>query len=312
MCVNAELASLAPRLALAHPLPFFLLSTGGWGLPLLERKRLRLEIDGHYEESTPSSPVGPSHPHGHSHHHHASDSAQMAHHHHHHHQHADAPHIPTVLSAGPVASGSSSSSSTSRQVDSATLTPNRRKRGTPDASASDSDEPGPSSKRRLTPLRSPSGSPPPPGTTLVPLTAAKAKAGGPCRTLTRPWKDVYTERLIIERNWRKGRYESKTLKGHSNSIMCLQVLESESWMAAGCDAKGKDRATNRSGPSGVLITGSYDRTARVWDLESGKEVMVSPRADAPDPPLDRRSAEHPLPPFAGHARPCTRHPGAPV
>lgn len=198
----------------------------------------------------------------------------MAHHHHHHHQHADSPHIPTVLSAGPVASGSNSSSPALVLPESASLTPNRRKRGTPDASASDSDEPGPSSKRRLTPLRSPSGSPPPPGTALLPLTAAaKAKAGGPCRTLTRPWKDVYTERLIIERNWRKGRYETKTLKGHSNSIMCLQVLESESWK--GCDSKGKGRATNRAGPAGVLVTGSYDRTARVWDLESGEEVMVS-------------------------------------
>jgi len=248
-----------------------------------------MEIDGHYDESTPSSPVGTSQPHGQHHHHHhhshasgsASDSAQMAHHHHHHHQHTDAPHIPTVLSAGPVASGSGVSGP--RETGgSASLTPNRRKRGTPDAaSASDSDEPGPSSsKRRLTPLRSPSGSPPPPGTALT--AAAKAtKAGGPCRTLTRPWKDVYTERLIIERNWRKGRYETKTLKGHSNSIMCLQVLENESWKAPGCDAKGKGRATNRAGPGGVLITGSYDRTARVWDLESGEEVMVG-LAPAPD------------------------------
>ena len=30
--------------------------------------------------------------------------------------------------------------------------------------------------------------------------------------LTRPWKTVYCERLLVERNWRKGRFASKTLK----------------------------------------------------------------------------------------------------
>jgi F-box/WD-40 domain protein MET30 len=30
--------------------------------------------------------------------------------------------------------------------------------------------------------------------------------------LTRPWKTVYCERLLVERNWRKGRFTSKTLK----------------------------------------------------------------------------------------------------
>ncbi len=30
--------------------------------------------------------------------------------------------------------------------------------------------------------------------------------------LTRPWKTVYCERLVVERNWRKGRCHTKTLK----------------------------------------------------------------------------------------------------
>jgi F-box/WD-40 domain protein MET30 len=28
----------------------------------------------------------------------------------------------------------------------------------------------------------------------------------------KPWKHVYCERLIVERNWRKGRYTERTLK----------------------------------------------------------------------------------------------------
>ncbi|KAJ7470513.1 WD40-repeat-containing domain protein [Mycena latifolia] len=72
---------------------------------------------------------------------------------------------------------------------------------------------------------------------------------------TRPWKDVYSERLTIERNWRRGRCTVRTLKGHTDGVMCLQFSETLS---------------NPHFP--VLITGSYDRTARVWNLETGVEL----------------------------------------
>ncbi|EIW85279.1 WD40 repeat-like protein [Coniophora puteana RWD-64-598 SS2] len=73
--------------------------------------------------------------------------------------------------------------------------------------------------------------------------------------VTRPWKDVYSERLTVERNWRRGRCTVRTLKGHADGVMCLQFSES---------------MHHPSFP--VLITGSYDRTIRVWNLETGKEV----------------------------------------
>lgn len=81
---------------------------------------------------------------------------------------------------------------------------------------------------------------------------------GPSSTsqaLTRPWKDVYCERLRIERNWRRGRCTVRTLQGHTDGVMCLQFDETLSHPAFP-----------------VLITGSYDRTARVWNLETGTEV----------------------------------------
>lgn len=73
--------------------------------------------------------------------------------------------------------------------------------------------------------------------------------------VTRPWKDVYSERMTIERNWRRGRCTVRTLKGHTDGVMCLQFSETLSHPAFP-----------------VLITGSYDRTVRVWNLETGVEL----------------------------------------
>ena len=68
------------------------------------------------------------------------------------------------------------------------------------------------------------------------------------------WKAVYEERLVVERNWRQSRYSTRVLKGHTDGIMCLQISE--------C-----------SNPS-LLATGSYDHTARIWNLESGECLKV--------------------------------------
>lgn len=74
-------------------------------------------------------------------------------------------------------------------------------------------------------------------------------------SVTRPWKDVYSERMTVERNWRRGRCTVRVLKGHTDSVMCLQFDE------------------NLSHPAfPVLITGSNDRTVRVWNLETGAEL----------------------------------------
>lgn len=96
------------------------------------------------------------------------------------------------------------------------------------------------------------------------LQRSATKSGGASRscspapqTLTRPWKSVYCERLAIERNWRRGRYSTKVLTGHADGIMCLQFSESLSHPAFP-----------------VVITGSYDRTARVWNMETGEELRV--------------------------------------
>lgn len=66
----------------------------------------------------------------------------------------------------------------------------------------------------------------------------------------RPWKDVYKDRFKVGTNWKHGRCSVKIFKGHSNGVMCLQFDES------------------------ILMTGSYDTTIKIWDIESGQEIRT--------------------------------------
>lgn len=43
----------------------------------------------------------------------------------------------------------------------------------------------------------------------------------------KPWKHVYCERLIVERNWRKGRYTERTLKVRSPVFLAIPTLISQ-------------------------------------------------------------------------------------
>lgn len=66
----------------------------------------------------------------------------------------------------------------------------------------------------------------------------------------RPWKDVYKDRFKVGTNWKYGRYQTKIFKGHTNGVMCLQF---------------DDR---------ILVTGSYDATVKIWDIETGQEIRT--------------------------------------
>lgn len=62
----------------------------------------------------------------------------------------------------------------------------------------------------------------------------------------RPWKSVYSERYQLEKNWRNGAYNLQEFVGHKDEVTCLQF--------------------NRK----YLMSGSYDATVKVWNVETGE------------------------------------------
>jgi len=66
----------------------------------------------------------------------------------------------------------------------------------------------------------------------------------------RPWKDVYKDRFKVGTAWKYGRCSTRVFKGHTNGVMCLQFDDNN------------------------LITGSYDSTVKVWDLNTGDEIRT--------------------------------------
>lgn len=66
----------------------------------------------------------------------------------------------------------------------------------------------------------------------------------------RPWKDVYKDRFKVGSNWKYGRCTTSVFRGHTSDIMCLQFDDN------------------------ILMTGSYDTTIKVWDIESCQEIRT--------------------------------------
>ncbi|KAK3838837.1 MAG: quinon protein alcohol dehydrogenase-like superfamily [Linnemannia gamsii] len=165
----------------------------GWGLPLLEKKKVRSRV-----ETTPPHPSPPT------------STASLS---------------PTDSSpsSGWPSRRRSAPNDNDNEVD-ADRSQKRARRNSRSPSPSKSE-----SKRSAPLFQSPE--PPVKPTELV---------------TKRPWKEIYSERLIVERNWRKRNYKLKAFRGHTDGVMCLQFDDS------------------------FLITGSYDNTAKVWNIETGE------------------------------------------
>ncbi|KAF9172417.1 hypothetical protein BGX20_005712 [Mortierella sp. AD010] len=196
----------------------------GWGLPLLEKKRVRSRRSIEQQQR--------------------QNHSQSS-------QDEDHSEVYTSESSPTTSYPATISSSVSYPSPSPTLSPTDERSSLNWTSrrrsvSGDSESVNPSPKRVRLCSRSPSPGFEGTSSQPAPLFQSPEPPAKPVRVTKRPWKDIYSERLIVERNWRKRNFKRKEFRGHTDGVMCLQFDDS------------------------FLITGSYDNTAKVWDIETGE------------------------------------------
>ncbi|KAK3682222.1 WD40-repeat-containing domain protein [Podospora appendiculata] len=76
------------------------------------------------------------------------------------------------------------------------------------------------------------------------------------------WKEIYRAKTELDKRWKEGKARPVYLHGHTDSIYCLQFDESK------------------------IITGSRDKTIRVWDMHSfACKLVIGPPEVINDPSL---------------------------
>ncbi|RDW84527.1 hypothetical protein BP6252_02117 [Coleophoma cylindrospora] len=91
---------------------------------------------------------------------------------------------------------------------------------------------------------------------------AGSGAGIPYAKPDNDWKDIYRVREELEHNWREGHAQPVYLNGHLDSIYCVQFDEDK------------------------IITGSRDKTIRVWDMKTYDcRLVIGPPDVVRDPAI---------------------------
>lgn len=88
----------------------------------------------------------------------------------------------------------------------------------------------------------------------------------------RDWQRMYRTRIAIDRNWNHGTPAAVYFQGHTDSVYCAQFDEHK------------------------IITGSRDRTIRVWDINTYEciKVIGGPNSKPVRPPMNEQALEcHP-------------------
>lgn len=109
------------------------------------------------------------------------------------------------------------------------------------------------------------------------------------------WKSLFMKYHRTKRNWDTGKYSLVTLTHHKNTVRCVQFDENYNMITASDDKtvqrldwdadKGayvpKMKLTGHEGgiicmqfDGNQMITGSRDKTLRLWDLEKGKTIST--------------------------------------
>ena len=193
----------------------------GWGLPLLERRRLKVEL----KDRSPAAAVSiGSHNHDHHHGHHA-------------HGHEVTKVVTRVEALGGKAPKLSEMLAARRLCDTPiSLAWNSgTKRSAPSSPASSS-----TSLTKRIKVESDSEDE---------AFAKDQSVDSNQVRLTRPWKTVYCERLVVERNWRKGRCSTKTLKVGNPPSQIQRELIDRDIKTASCVCNTTPLSPTRHTPS---------------------------------------------------------------
>ncbi|TPX12385.1 uncharacterized protein E0L32_007032 [Thyridium curvatum] len=107
---------------------------------------------------------------------------------------------------------------------------------------------------------------------------------------TRPgndWRQIYKTKEELDRRWREGKATPVYLNGHSDSIYCLQFDEYVSTFSHFYQQRSPPLLT-KPPPScrSKIITGSRDKTIRIWDMHTlACKLVIGPPEVIHDPAL---------------------------
>ena len=106
--------------------------------------------------------------------------------------------------------------------------------------------------------------------TLSPLGPVPSPSLGwtPSAPLFLDWPKLYHDRYILEQRWEKGQPKSRSLKGHTDSVYCLQFDENKIMTGSVCLPFVHPRSSSDA------TTSQRDKTIRVWDTRTGKCLKV--------------------------------------
>jgi hypothetical protein len=95
--------------------------------------------------------------------------------------------------------------------------------------------------------------------------------------VTRPWKDVYSERSTVERSWRRGRYPVRTLRGHTDGVRVSGSARRSSTLPSISSSFTPATApyvcgTSRLASTSVVLTG--DKQDRAHSIPPGLMILL--------------------------------------
>ena len=106
----------------------------------------------------------------------------------------------------------------------------------------------------------------------------------------RDWKKTFAAKVALEQRWSSGSYRAMHLDGHSDSVYCAQLDECVAPPGAGVDGwlAWLTRPTRDK-----LITGSRDKTIRIWDIRTFRCVgVIGPSSTPPAESVRVTSRDH--------------------